>query len=57
MSVAGGRRQEGEVSMACRIWLVGCDPVLGGELEGWLTAAASHAQYERLAQRLAGLPE
>ncbi|OPZ28944.1 MAG: hypothetical protein BWZ02_01127 [Lentisphaerae bacterium ADurb.BinA184] len=25
--------------------------------EGWLTAAASHAQYERLAQRLAGLPE
>ena len=50
MSVAGGWRQEGEVSMACRIWLVGSDPVVGGELEGWLTAAGftterlSHAE-------------
>ena len=50
MSVAGVWRQEGEVSMACRIWLVGSDPVVGGELEGWLTAAGftterlSHAE-------------
>jgi hypothetical protein len=29
MSVAGVWRQEGEVSMACRIWLVGSDPVVG----------------------------
>ena len=45
MSVAGVWRQEGEVSMACRIWLVGSDPVVGGELEGWLHYYNQHRPH------------
>ena len=52
MSVAGGWRQEGEVSMACRIWLVGSDPVVGGELEGWLTAAGFTFRFTDLDEAL-----
>ena len=55
MSVKGVWRQEGEISMACHVWLVGSDPRLAGELQGWLEAAGFSAERLSHAEALARL--